>query len=138
MKPAPLQFLYGARLSLLNVSRLYTVVLSDDERQVNCGKATLPDEATAKVDDLVNQLKASPNGAYLEIEGHTDSVGAKEINECIGLERAEAVKRYLFEQHQIPHHKMNIISYGMTKPMASNKSYEGSARNRRVVIRVLV
>ena len=94
-------------------------------------------EASTKIDDMVQKLIANPNGAYFEIEGHTDSVGGKEINEKIGMERAEAVKRYLFEQHQIPLHKMNVISYGSEKPVASNKTKEGRAQNRRVVIRVL-
>jgi len=59
------------------------------------------------------------------------------VNEKVGFDRAEAVKRYLFEQHQIPLHRMNVISYGKEKPVASNKTREGRAMNRRVVIRVL-
>ena len=112
-------------------------MLSEDEGQFKFGKTDLPDEAKAKLDDLVQKLVANPNGAYFEIEGHTDSVGGKEINEKVGLERAEAVKRYLYEQHQIPLHKMNVVSYGMDKPVASNKTAAGRAQNRRVVIRVL-
>ena len=117
---------------------VFTVVLSDDEGQFKFGKTDLPDEAKANIDKVVNQLKADPNGAYLEIEGYTDSVGGKVINERIGLERAENVKRYLFEQHQIPLHKMNVISYGEANPVASNKTSEGRAQNRRIVIRVLI
>jgi len=117
---------------------VYEVVISEDEGQFKFGKTDLPDQAKAKIDEMVTKLKANPNGAYFEIEGHTDAVGGKEINEKIGMERAEAVKRYLFEQHQIPLHKMNVISYGMEKPIASNKTKEGRAQNRRVVIRVLV
>jgi peptidoglycan-associated lipoprotein len=116
---------------------VYTVVISEDEGQFKFGKTTLPDEAKAKIDEMIQKLMADPNGAYFEIEGHTDSVGGKEINEKIGLERAEAVKRYLYEQHQIPLHKMNVVSYGMEKPVASNKTKDGRAQNRRVVIRVL-
>jgi len=116
---------------------VFTVVLTDDEGKFSFGKTTLPDEARAKIDELVTELKADPKGAYFEIEGHTDGIGPKEVNERIGLERAEAVKRYLFEQHQIPLHKMNVISYGKDKPVASNKTKEGRAQNRRVVIRVL-
>ena len=86
---------------------------------------------------MVTQLKADPKGAFFEIEGHTDNVGDKMINEKLGLERAEAVKRYLYEQHQIPLHKMNVISYGEDKPVAPNKTRDGRAQNRRVVIRVL-
>jgi outer membrane protein OmpA-like peptidoglycan-associated protein len=116
---------------------VYTVVLSEDEGQFKSGKTVLPDEAKAKLDELVTKLKADPNGAYFEIEGHTDARGAKALNEKIGFDRAESVKRYLFEQHQIPLHRMNVISYGPEKPIASNKTREGRAQNRRVVIRVL-
>jgi peptidoglycan-associated lipoprotein len=117
---------------------VYTLVLSDDEGQFKFGKAELPDEAKANIDKLVTQLKTEPNGAYLEIAGYTDSVGGTGLNERIGLERAEHVKRYLFEQHQIPLHKMNVISYGEANPVASNKTAVGRAQNRRIVIRVLI
>jgi peptidoglycan-associated lipoprotein len=116
---------------------VYSVVISEDEGQFKFGKAALPDEAKAKIDEMVQKLMADPNGAYFEIEGHTDSVGGKAINEKIGFERAEAVKRYLYEQHQIPLHKMNVVSYGSDKPVASNKTPAGRSQNRRVVIRVL-
>src|SRR5215470_4533182 len=96
---------------------VFTVVLSEDEGQFKFNKTDLPDEAKAKLDEMVTKLKADPNGAFFEIEGHTDNVGGKLINEKIGMERAEVVKRYLFEQHQIPLHKMNVISYGSEKPV---------------------
>ena len=117
---------------------VYEVVLSENQGNFTFGKTVLPDEAKAKIDQLVTQLKADPKGAYFEIEGHTDNVGAKNINEKIGLNRAEAVKRYLYEQHQIPLHKMNVISYGEDKPLAPNNTKDGRAQNRAVVIRVLV
>jgi outer membrane protein OmpA-like peptidoglycan-associated protein len=75
--------------------------------------------------------------AWFEIEGHTDSAGPTEFNERLGMERAEAVKRYLYEQHRIPLHKMNVISYGEEKPAGPNDTREGRAQNRRVVIKVL-
>ena len=64
-------------------------------------------------------------------------VGPKDVNEKIGLARAEAVKKYLYEQHQIPLFKMNVISYGEDKPVAPNNTKDGRAQNRRVVIRIL-
>jgi outer membrane protein OmpA-like peptidoglycan-associated protein len=117
---------------------VYTVVLSEDQGNFKLGKSALPDEAKAKIDELVNQLKADPKGAYFEIEGHTDNTGDKAINQRLGLERAEAVKGYLYESHQIPLHKMNVISYGEDKPAAPNNTRDGRAQNRRVVIRVLI
>jgi peptidoglycan-associated lipoprotein len=116
---------------------VYEVVLNEDEGNFKFGKADLPDEAKAKIDDIIEHLKADPKGAYFEIEGHTDNVGGKEINEKIGMARAEAVKKYLYEQHQIPLFKMNVISYGEDKPVAPNNTKEGRAQNRRVVIRIL-
>jgi len=116
---------------------VYEVVLSEDQGNFKFGKTALPDEAKAKLDDMIAQLKADPKGAYFEIEGYTDSVGDKKMNERIGLERADAVKRYLYEQHQVPLHKMNAISYGEEKPIAPNTTKAGRAQNRRVVIKVL-
>ena len=116
---------------------VYEVVLSEDKGNFKFGKAAVPEEATADLDQLVEKLKAEPNGAYIEIEGHTDNAGSKELNYRLGLERAENVKRYLYEHHQVPLHKINVISYGEDKPVAPNKTKEGRAQNRRVVIKVL-
>jgi len=116
---------------------VYEVVLSEDQGNFKFGKTTLPDEAKSKIDEMVSQLKQDPKNIYLEIEGHTDSVGAAKTNEWIGLARAEAVKKYLYDQYQIPLHKMNVISYGKEKPIAPNKTKAGRAQNRRVVIKVL-
>jgi outer membrane protein OmpA-like peptidoglycan-associated protein len=116
---------------------VFEVVLSEDEGNFKFNAVELPDEAKSRLDDLISQLKNDPKGAYFEIEGHTDNTGPEEINERIGLERAEAVKRYLYEHHQIPLHKINVISYGEAKPVAPNNSKDGRAQNRRVVIRVL-
>ncbi|MGE5814195.1 MAG: OmpA family protein [Acidobacteriota bacterium] len=116
---------------------VYEVVISEDEGNFKFAKTDLPDEAKGELDTLVEKLKADPQGAFIEIEGHTDNVGPAEVNKRIGLERAEAVKKYLYEQHQVPLHKMNVISYGEEKPIAPNKTRDGRAQNRRVVIKVL-
>ena len=116
---------------------VYEVVLSEDKGNFKFGKATMPDEAKAEIDTLVQQLKAEPKGAFIEIEGHTDSAGTPDGNYKLGLERAENVKRYLYEQHQVPLHRINVISYGEDKPIAPNKTRDGRAQNRRVVIKVL-
>ncbi len=116
---------------------VFEVVLSQDEGNFGFGKTLLPDDAKAKLDQMISQIKADPKGAFFEIEGHTDNIGDKMTNDRLGLERADAVKRYLYEQHQIPLHKMNVITYGEEKPVAPNNTRDGRAQNRRVVIRVL-
>ncbi|PYQ75484.1 MAG: hypothetical protein DMG01_18750 [Acidobacteria bacterium] len=59
------------------------------------------------------------------------------MNRKLGLARAEAVQRYLYDQYHIPLHKMNVITYGGEKPVATNSTKVGRARNRRVVIRIV-
>jgi outer membrane protein OmpA-like peptidoglycan-associated protein len=117
---------------------VYEVVLNQDQSNFKSGKSSLPDEAKMQIDAMVQQLKQDPKNVYIEIEGHTDNTGTPEMNERIGLARAEAVKKYLYEQYQIPLHKINVISYGQEKPIAPNKTRDGRAQNRRVVIKVLV
>lgn len=117
---------------------IFQVVINDNQGNFKLGKADLPEDVRAKLDELANQLKAAPAGNYIEIEGHTDATGSPAVNDRLGLARAENVKRYLYETYQIPLHKINVISYGEEKPVAPNNTREGRAQNRRVVIKVLV
>ena len=116
---------------------LFEVVLSEDQGKFKFGKTELPDEAKSAIDQMVNGIKSQKSSVWIEIEGHTDNVGSKAYNEQLGMERAEAVKRYLYEQHQVPLHKMNVISYGEDKPASDNRTRDARAQNRRVVIKVL-
>lgn len=116
---------------------VFEVVLSEDAGDFKSGMSNLPDDAKARLDEMIAKIVANPNGAFFEISGHTDSTGSKESNQRLGLERAETVKLYLYEHYQIPLHKINVISYGQEKPVAPNKTREGRAKNRRVVIQVL-
>src|SRR5688572_13151737 len=75
---------------------VYEVVLSEDQGKYKLGKADLPDDVKTRIDDLVNQLKADPKGVWFEIEGHTDSTGSVTVNDKLGMERADRVKRYLY------------------------------------------
>ena len=116
---------------------VYEVVLSEDQGNFKFGKVDLPDTAKQRIDQMVTDLKADPKGIFIELEGHTDNVGSKDYNSKLGQERADAVKRYLYEAHQVPLHKINVISYGEEKPVSPNNTKDGRAQNRRVVIKVL-
>jgi len=116
---------------------IYEVTLSEGQGNFKSNGAALPDDVKARLDQMVGALKTDPKTVFIEIEGHTDNQGQALYNEHLGLERAEMVKRYLYEQHQVPLHKINVISYGEAKPIAPNTSREGRAQNRRVVVRVL-
>lgn len=116
---------------------VYEVVISEDQGNFKFGKADLPEQVRTRIDELITQLKADPRGNFVEIEGHTDASGDKPLNQRLGEARADAVKMYLYEAHQVPLHKMNVISYGEDKPVSPNKTRQGRAQNRRVVIRIL-
>lgn len=99
-------------------------------------KSNLLDEAKGKLAVAVATLKTNGQGVSFALEGHADWTGSEPFNERLGLARAETVRRYLAEQHQIPVDKISVVSYGESKPAASNATREGRAQNRRVVVKV--
>ena len=130
----------GAKADAIDVASkrlVYEVVISEDQGGFKFGSAQLPEAVQTRIDQMVADLKGNPRGNFVEIEGHTDSSGDKLINQRIGEERADAVKRYIYEAHQVPLHKINVISWGEDKPVSPNNTREGRAQNRRVVIRIL-
>lgn len=116
---------------------LYETVFTDDEVRFDFEKALLNETAQQALDAFAEPLRKSNQGVFIEIQGHTDASGPEEFNLSLGQERAEAVRRYLNAAHDIPLHRMSVISYGESEPVADNGSREGRAQNRRVVLVVL-
>lgn len=112
------------------------VTLNEAQGNFALGRSELPPTVQSSIDRLVTMIHASGGGGFLEIEGHTDSSGGEAFNIRLGQRRADAVKDYLYRQHNVPLHKMNTISFGESQPAASNDTPEGRAQNRRVVIKV--
>lgn len=115
---------------------LYELVLSDDSVKFPTDHYALSPEAEARLGELAQRLKSENRNVYLEIQGHTDSVGDEDHNQELGEARAEAVRRYLSQQG-IALNRMSTISYGEDSPVASNDTPEGRSQNRRVAIIVL-
>jgi outer membrane protein OmpA-like peptidoglycan-associated protein len=124
-------------LEATNRQLLFEVVLSEDHGQFRFADAALPETAVSDLDALVDRARNHQAAVHFEIEGHTDATGPEPYNRRLGLERAESVKRYLYENHQLPLHKINVFSFGEERPIAPNDSVDGRAKNRRVVVRVL-
>ena len=87
------------------------------------------------LDQLGAVLVRENRNIFIEIQGHTDATGTEEYNYELGLKRAESVRRHLSDSG-IPLHRMSVISYGESKPVADNGTREGRRANRRVVFRI--
>ena len=99
-------------------------------------QADLTKKAKATLDQLATDVPNTPH-FILEIDGGADSVGSKEYNWQLSQRRADAVIQYLAQQHQIPAHKIYVIGLGKDKPVASNSTNAGRAKNRRVDVRLM-
>jgi outer membrane protein OmpA-like peptidoglycan-associated protein len=84
----------------------------------------------AKVQKIIDNV----NPSQVIIEGHTDSTGKKVPNEKLSLARAKAVEEYLISNNDIAQDKVISKGFGFSKPVATNKTAEGRALNRRVDI----
>ena len=100
-------------------------------------KKTNIDPMAAKALDRDGEmLKENPN-IKVEIGGHTDSLGSAKANQKISEKRAESVKKYLMDKFNIAGDRMVVKGYGSSKPIATNSTKEGRAKNRRAEIRIL-
>lgn len=115
---------------------VYSEVLSDDSMKFGVSKATLSPEAQARLDAFVEKLKTDNRNVYVEVQGHTDATGSKDVNYRLGEQRAEVVRRYL-NQHGVALNRIGTISYGADAPVAPNNNRAGRSANRRVVLIVL-
>lgn len=102
------------------------------------GSAVLNPEAKAKLDAIAT--KALNAKAYVvEVTGHADATGNVERNRALSQRRADAVIRYLVEQHKIPLRRIvTPYGFGASEPVADNKTRSGRAENRRVEVKILV
>jgi outer membrane protein OmpA-like peptidoglycan-associated protein len=116
---------------------LFETVLTDDQVKFGFDNSVLSKEAKAALDAFAGQLKAENKGVYVEIQGHTDTIGGDAYNEKLGLDRAQAVRYYLARTAGLPLHRMEAISYGEMAPIADNKTRDGRSKNRRVALVVL-
>jgi peptidoglycan-associated lipoprotein len=116
---------------------LYETVLTDEKVKFGFDTSDLSPEAASALDDFAAKIKQDNKNVYVEIQGHTDNIGSEKYNQELGLLRAESVRRYLNQKQSFPLHRINVISYGKTTPIADNKTRDGRSQNRRVVLVVL-
>lgn len=93
-------------------------------------KADIKPEFHNELSKVGDFLKEFPK-AKGTIEGHTDSVGEKKMNVKLSQRRAESVANYIIKNFGIDAGRIAAKGFGLTKPVANNKTREGRAKNRR-------
>jgi OOP family OmpA-OmpF porin len=99
------------------------------------GKADLKEESYKVIDELVAYLNRKDD-ERIELGGHTDNVGNAKNNQILSEARANTVRTYLISKGIDPA-RVTAKGYGMTKPIASNKTAAGKAQNRRTEVTIL-
>jgi len=97
------------------------------------GSAKLLPESMSVLDSIANDLLDNPD-LNIEIGGHTDNTGSAATNRRLSRERADSVRSYLVSKG-IPAARLTTVGYGPDRPIASNKTEDGRAANRRVELR---
>lgn len=106
-----------------------------EDLRFEVGKAEIRPAYHENLNAVVSILRQNPE-IEVEIQGHTDSQGAAELNQQLSERRAAAVRDYLVEQG-VDADRLDYKGYGETDPVASNDTAEGRAENRRVGIKPL-
>ena len=88
------------------------------------------------LDKIANIFLLIPNCRII-VEGHTDNVGSEAYNLKLAQKRAESIAIYFVEKYDLVEVMFTPISYGESRPIASNKTDEGKSINRRVEILIL-
>src|SRR5687768_10419753 len=102
------------------------------------GSAVLATDEKTKLDEIATKA-LNAKGYVLEVSGFADSRGSINLNRQLSTRRADAVIRYLVENHNIPLRRIvTPYGYGELNPVAENDSRDGRAQNRRVEIKLLV
>jgi outer membrane protein OmpA-like peptidoglycan-associated protein len=102
------------------------------------GSAVLSADAKAQLDEVATKA-LSAKGYVIEITGFADSTGSVNANRALSQRRADAVIRYLAENHRIPLRRLvQPYGFGETNPVAENTTRDGRAQNRRVEVKVMV
>ncbi|HEV8109600.1 MAG TPA: OmpA family protein, partial [Burkholderiales bacterium] len=98
-------------------------------------KSVIKPEGRSKLDDLAGKAKAVNLEVVIAV-GHADSIGSDEYNQRLSVRRAESVKAYLVSKGIEPN-RVYTEGKGEKQPVASNKTAEGRAKNRRTEIEVI-
>ncbi len=127
LKPSEGQVLFNAANDV--VLRLPGLSFASNQSEIQDSHVTL----LAKVEEIIEMYPEQ----HLVIEGHTDSVGDPVANVSLSEKRAYAVTQYLRESMMLRSETVRTVGYGADRPVSTNKTDEGRAKNRRIDIIIL-
>ncbi len=105
--------------------------------EFDTGKATIKATSFPILEEVISLLRVNGNIKKVGIEGHTDSRGAYKMNKDLSAARAESVRKYIIDKGKIDGERLTSEGFGPDKPVASNDTDDGRARNRRVEFHIL-
>jgi OOP family OmpA-OmpF porin len=118
----------------LTKKEIATIKYAFDNLEFETGKDKIKQHSFISLDGLAKLL--IDKGYGLQIDGHTDNVGKADMNMELSLKRANAVKNYLIDKG-VNGTKLETAGYGLTRPIADNKTAAGRQKNRRVEMSVI-
>jgi len=124
-----LNALQGKAISVYRDAR--GTILSMSDILFETGKADLKKELELNLAEIAGILKTLLTESLIEVEGHTDNVGSAEFNQKLSEQRANAVLNYLVDRG-VDKARLKAKGFGFDKPVESNDTPEGKAKNRRV------
>ncbi len=98
---------------------------------------TIKPESFKILNQVADLLRQHAELKKIRVEGHTDNVGGAGYNKDLSQRRARSVVRYLVEKGKIPAQRLESEGYGFERPVASNATATGRAKNRRVEFQIL-
>jgi outer membrane protein OmpA-like peptidoglycan-associated protein len=108
----------------------FTKIMARNVINFGTGSDVISDASKPLLDNLAAVARRC-DGFSIEVAGHTDDVGGREVNMILSHKRAEAVVKYLAEAGVVSR-RMSAVGYGPDKPVAPNDTAAGQARNRRI------
>jgi outer membrane protein OmpA-like peptidoglycan-associated protein len=118
------------------VQRALDALTGSSSVKFAAGSDQIDPASFALLDGIAAALRRSPQECFVELHGHTDSVGNAAVNRDMGARRAAAVARYL-AHHGVAYARLRVIGRGAEDPIADNATPEGRERNRRIRFVVL-
>lgn len=107
------------------------IVMSLTGINFRSGKSTIEPSSFAVLEKVNQALKLFPE-ASTTVEGHTDAEGSDSANLLLSQDRADAVRQYMVSNMVINPEKLSSVGYGESRPVASNETEQGRAKNRRI------